>query len=138
MFSHLTFIILLIPVIMATDFPAHDLPCEPATCGDNSNVTACVVTCCCVWCNSTIPSHQRSNLKRRMSALGYCIQASYACQADTIMIECVRSPQSHTFIIVFLSVIGLIFIGWLAWIIVTMTSNIRSCCAQEYTPMSHI
>ena len=96
MFYSLILSLLLIPSIVATDFPSYDLPCEPVTCGDQLNVTSCVATCCCVWCNSTLQSRQKSNLKGQAVSIGYCIQASYACQADTIMVECARDPTiSH-------------------------------------------
>ena len=138
MFYSLILSLLLIPSIVATDFPSYDLPCEPVTCGDQLNVTSCVATCCCVWCNSTLQSRQKSNLKGQAVSIGYCIQASYACQADTIMVECARDPQSHTFIIVLISVIGVTLLGWLAWVVFTMTTNMMLCCNQEYTPMPHI
>lgn len=127
MMFYLILTILLISPIQATFFPSYAPPCPPIICGDLTNVTSCIVSCCCVWCNSTTPNVN-----------GLCIQSGLACMANTGMIECSQEQHPVTYIIVVLSIIGFLFLLWLIWVAVKMTSNIRLCCNQEYTPMSHV
>ena len=120
--------LLLLPLIQATFFfPSYDPPCPPIICGDMTNVTSCIVSCCCVWCNSTSPNVN-----------GVCIQSGLSCMTNTVMIECSQEQNVFTRVIIVVSIIGFLFLLWLIWVVVRMMSNIRSCCDQEYTPTSHV
>lgn len=117
----------LVPISSAYNIPASNLFCGNIACNAYSNITSCVETCCCSWCNSVAPTVN-----------GSCVPFAFECSSDMVTTDCPRDHISPTFVTIFVCVVGITFLVWIVWVIVQMTSNIRQCCRVEYTPIPHL
>lgn len=121
----LLIILSLISSVFAYGIPTNCLICQNVNCTHNTNVSSCVSSCCCIWCNSTMLS-------------GPCILTSSVCPADTVGVECIQDAQTPTYVVVFICVAAITFLVWLIWLTIKITSNDNLCCLEEYSSIPHL